>query len=78
MAREILEGFGDALLGEWTESRPIAFHLRRRLSIAEQNNIGEARDCRNTAEGQRRFEKIAEALHPMAVKLALEELEAKP
>lgn len=76
MAREILEGFGDNVLGEWTESRPIAFHLRRRLSMDEQQRVGEAIDCRNTDEGLQRLKKVETHIPPQAMQLALEELGA--
>ena len=74
MCLEILEGFGDASAGEWTEDRPRAFHLRRRLSEKEQERVGQALDCRNTEEGIVRFERIANLLPPPAVFLAREEL----
>jgi len=55
MAREILDGVGDASLGEWTDDRPKAFHLRRRLTPREQERIGEAIDIRGSAEEKMRM-----------------------
>lgn len=75
MAREILNGFGDSVAGEWTEHRPLAFHLRRRLSASEQQRIGEAIDCRNTEEAARRLEQMRQFLRPgIGMKMALKEL----
>ena len=54
MAREILEGYGDSNLGEWTE-RGTAFHLRRRLSLTEERHIGPAIDLRDTEEAVERL-----------------------
>jgi hypothetical protein len=55
MAREILDGFGDAGLGEWTEDRPKAFHIRRRLTPREQERVGDAVDIRGSAEEKSRM-----------------------
>ena len=57
MAYEILDGFGDVNLGEWTERGELAFHLRRRLSLQEQKLVGEAIDLRNSEEGVVRLAK---------------------
>lgn len=73
MAYEMLEGFGD-VAHEWTENRLAAFHLRRRLTVDEEKKVGEAVDCRNTAEGLQRFEAIKDMLHPQAILLAQLEL----
>jgi hypothetical protein len=74
MCREILDGFGDANAGEWTDDRPRAFHLRRRLSAIEQQRVGAAVDCRCTLEASERFEKIRHLLPPAAIQLAAMEL----
>lgn len=74
MAYEMLEGFGDATLGEWTEDRPKAFHLRRRLSDAEQKRVGEAVDCRTTVEAQQRYEAMKDVLPPQGIYLVKEEV----
>jgi hypothetical protein len=55
VARDVLGGFGDATLGEWTEDRRTAFHLRRRLSAYEQKRVGDAADLRGTEEARKRF-----------------------
>jgi hypothetical protein len=54
-ALEILEGVGDASLGEWHEEGKRAYHIRRRLTPVEQLSVGEARDLRGTREGQERL-----------------------
>lgn len=74
MAYEMLEGFGDATLGEWTEDRPKAFHLRRRLNLAEQKRVGEVVDCRTSPEAQQRYEAIKDLLPPHAIYLVKEEV----
>ncbi len=74
MCREMLEGFGNKQSGEWTEDRPKAFHLRRRLSTVEQERIGQAVDCRGTQEGLARLKAIVDVLPPQALLLAKEEL----
>jgi hypothetical protein len=56
-----LDGLGDARLGEWREWTGKAFHLRRRLTAAEQQPIGPAVDVRGTPEAMRR----ATALGPL-------------
>jgi hypothetical protein len=74
MAYEMLDGFGNATLGEWTEDRPVAFHLRRRLNMNEEKHVGEAIDCRLTAEAQQRYEAIKPMLPPQALYLVKEEV----
>lgn len=73
----MLEGFGDADLGEWTQDRTLAFHLRRRLSVEEQKRVGAVIDCRGTSEGKERLERIAVYLPRPALELAKEELNEK-
>ena len=53
-----LRGVGDRSLGEWLEASPTlrAVHLRRRLTVAEQESIcPPVLDVRGTAEGERRY-----------------------
>lgn len=73
MCREVLEGWGDASLGEWTEEGG-AFHLRRRLSAEEELRVGAAIDLRDGDEGMNRLKKIAAFLPMQAVMFAKEEL----
>ena len=50
-----LEGVGDASLGEWRETGEKAFHVRRRLSAAEQERTGlTVADIRRTPEAAER------------------------
>ena len=58
MAYETLEGFGDSNLGEWTEDRPKAFHVRRRLTPVEQKRVGDAIDIRKTEEELNRMKTL--------------------
>lgn len=58
-ARE-LDGLGDPLLGEWHEWSGSAYHLRRRLSAAEQASVGPVRDIRGTADAVARYQAMPE------------------
>lgn len=73
MAYEMLDGFGDAK-AEWTEDRPGAFHLRRRLNAEEDERVGPAVDCRTTEEAQERYDKIKFLLPAPALHLVTEEV----
>jgi hypothetical protein len=74
MAFEILDGFGDSALGEWTEDRPKAFHLRRRLKREEERRVGPACDLRGKDEGLSRLDAMKKVLQPVFWKMATEEL----
>jgi hypothetical protein len=73
-AFEMLEGFGDASLGEWIDDRPKGFHLRRRLTAKEQELVGEAVDCRGGEEGIARFRRMKTVLPAALYPLIEEEL----
>ncbi len=51
-------GVGAKELGEWHEVRPLAYHLRRRLSPAEQLRVGDAVDIRGSVEAAMRVEAV--------------------
>lgn len=53
-ALRMLRGVGDCKLGQWYESRPKAYHLRRRLSAVEAEGW-ELRDIRHSAEAIERY-----------------------
>ena len=58
LARMFLNGVGDASLGEWVEAGERGvFHVRRRLSAAEQEEFGipVVRDVRGTPEYEGRL-----------------------
>lgn len=78
LAEKALWGVGDARLGEWIATRPMAVHLRRRLSAAEAADVGPVRDLRGTIEGWARYDAIAHTLPAMVRRLALDELNEKP
>ena len=59
---------------EWLEWTGYAFHVRRRLTKQEQDQIGDAIDCRDTEEGRQRFEAIKHELPKQAVELAKMEI----
>jgi hypothetical protein len=52
----------------------VAFHLRRRLSEREQENIGTPVDLRGTVEADNRLLRVALVIPPAALALAEEEL----
>lgn len=68
-----LGAVGDARQ-QWEEWTGYAYHIRRRLSEAEQSLVGPAVDCRGTDEGMRRYESLRDTLPPAALKLAAVEL----
>lgn len=53
-----LAGVGDSTLGEWEEVGEVAFHLRRRLTPAEQAHVGPAVDVRGTWEATKRRSRV--------------------
>lgn len=55
VAMRVLAGVGDASLGEWAEAGERAWHVRRRLSAAEEALVGPALDRRGTDEYERRL-----------------------
>jgi hypothetical protein len=72
LALRHLAGVGDRS-AEWVEYHGSAYHLRRRLTEAEQEVVGEVRDCRGTDEWQVRLDRMRDKLPPPALKLAEEE-----
>lgn len=57
-----LRGVGDPSLGEWREWSGRAFHIRRRLSEAEQRRVGPVVDVRGTSEAARRASALGDLL----------------
>lgn len=53
-ALDALKKVGDATLGQWEEWSGTAYHVRRRLSPEEQQNVGNVLDVRGTDEAIRR------------------------
>ena len=71
-ARKALQGVGNPQRGTWTE-RHNAYHLRRRLSEAEQARVGDVQDLRQTPEGWARLRAVVDVLPPRARQLGVEE-----
>ena len=71
VALRMLQGVGEAASGEWHEFTGVAYHLRRRLTAAEQaRGVGDACDLRGTDEMRRRYSRAT----PLQQKLASQEL----
>ena len=75
LALKALRGVGDPA-HEWHEPRPVAYHVRRRVTDAEGGHIGPVCDLRGTAEGRDRWRLLRDELPPAVWPLALEELGA--
>lgn len=73
IARVALTGVGDQTQ-QWEEWSGYVYHIRRRLTAAEEAQVGPARDLRGTGEGARRFAAIAHTLPPLLVRAAQDEL----
>lgn len=73
VARAVLDGVGDAHAGEWADPRPLAYHLRRRLSAAEAAAIGPVVDIRGTIEAATRVQVLAPFVNDIVLRLAVEE-----
>ena len=74
LAYDALAGVGDARLGQWEDDRPIAFHLRRRLSAEEEKLVGPVLDVRGTDEARLRLRQAMEDLPSLAHRFALAEV----
>ena len=66
LARDVLDGVGDAALGEWIERDRPVLHLRRRLTAVEAAGIGPVVDIRGTYEAQQRM-RVARLYLPTAL-----------
>jgi hypothetical protein len=77
VAIRALTGVGNPAAGEWSESNVRAFHLRRRLTPAEEELVGPAVDIRGTGEARARVDRVmrwvAQTGNPEAVAVALDE-----
>lgn len=58
IALKALEGVGDETGGQWEEYTRQAFHLRRRLTVEEQERVGPALDIRGTEAAVNRVNAI--------------------
>ena len=77
-ARRMIRGVGDASLGEWVERERTTpqgiavVHVRRRLTPAEQVQVGPVRDIRGTPELRRRAATISRQIGVPADRLMRE------
>lgn len=69
-----LTGVGDASQGEWREMGDHAFHVRRRLSVAEQKAVGPVADIRCTLEARDRASRLGSRLLLAGPEVLAEEL----
>jgi hypothetical protein len=75
-AERQLAGVGDASLGEWREHNGRFFHLRRRLSEAEERQTGPALDIRRTPEAVARAMRLGSMLRLAPPEVLAEEIGA--
>ncbi len=73
LAREVLDGLGDASLGEWVEEGERAVHVRRRLTATEAVPIGEVVDVRGTPDAATRVRALAKVVAPVVAAWAEKE-----
>ena len=62
IAERALQGVGARGLGEWREEGDKAYHLRRRLSDEEADEVGPVIDIRGTDEAKQRLVGVAHML----------------
>ncbi len=63
-AVEALAGVGDPALGEWHQWTGKAYHIRRRLTLQEQLEVGQVVDVRGTPEYAERLAPFLHVLPP--------------
>ena len=73
-AERQLAGVGDASRGEWREHGGRFFHLRRRLSEAEERQTGPALDIRRTPEALSRALRLGSLLRFVPPEVIAEEI----
>lgn len=74
MARKVLDGVGDRMMGEWEEWTGRAFHIRRRLAPWEQASVGPVVDIRGTDEARTRALVLGDRLSLAPAEVLAEEL----
>jgi hypothetical protein len=74
LALQALKGVGLEAV-QWEEDRPMAYHIRRRLTDAESVLVGGVCDLRGSAEGWKRFERIKPLVPEIVHRMAIEELQ---
>lgn len=72
-----LRGVGDPRLGEWREWTGRAFHLRRRLSVREQADVGPVVDIRCSVEARHRADALGALLIYAPAEVLADELGAR-
>lgn len=73
-AERALAGVGDASLGEWRDRTGRAFHIRRRLTVAEALRTGPVEDIRGTPDARERAQAVAGMLRYAPPEVLIEEL----
>src|SRR6266478_2209155 len=73
LALQALKGVGLESM-QWEDDRPMAYHVRRRLTEAEAVLTGPVCDLRGKEEGVERFERIRNLLPAAVRQFAKEEL----
>lgn len=73
LALEALKGVG-MIEFQWEQDRPSAYHVRRRVTAAELEIVGDVADLRGTPEGFQRFQAALPFLPPPAIAIAREEI----
>lgn len=73
-AETALAGVGAAKFGEWRQDRPQAFHIRRRLTRAEEAKVGPVLDLRGTDEARARLTAAMPSLHQQVLEFAMDEI----
>jgi hypothetical protein len=73
-ALRALDGLGDSAPGEWHEWSGIAYHIRRRLTPAEESRVGPVVDVRGTEEAARRAKALGHLLQLAPAEVLADEL----
>jgi hypothetical protein len=73
-ALRVLDGLGDPTLGEWREWTGRAFHIRRRLTPAEESVVGPVVDVRGTEDARRRAAELGPILRHAPAHIVADEV----
>lgn len=73
-AQQAADGLGDPSAGEWREWTGRAFHIRRRLTPAEQAHVGPVVDIRRTPEARERARTLGRLLDLVPTEVLADEI----